>query len=123
MADQRQARIKAEHGFVLLWEDTPRFAIVVEVQLSPDEEKRYTWPVYITHMRARLRCPTVLLVVVELCGLTFRPGDRSAANRLALLFTRSRSNPAVSPGNAFAVRAARSSSTNGLARREWTVME
>ena len=43
---------------VLLLEGKPIFAIVVEVQLSPDEEKRYTWPVYLTHMRARLRCPT-----------------------------------------------------------------
>jgi hypothetical protein len=48
---------------VLLWEDLPRFAIVVEVQLSPDEEKKYTWPVYLTHMRAKLKCPTALLVV------------------------------------------------------------
>ncbi|MFE8605268.1 hypothetical protein [Archangium violaceum] len=48
---------------VQLWENTPRLAIVVEVQLSPDDEKRYTWPVYLTHMRAKLRCPTVLLVV------------------------------------------------------------
>lgn len=54
---------------VLLCEDKPRLAIVVEVQLSPDEEKRYTWPVYLTHMRARLRCPTVLMVVAPEAGV------------------------------------------------------
>ena len=38
-------------------------AIVVEVQLGPDSDKPYIWPVYITHTRARHRCPTWLLVV------------------------------------------------------------
>ncbi|HEX5746703.1 MAG TPA: hypothetical protein VFZ09_10680 [Archangium sp.] len=67
---------------VQLWGDTPRLAIVVEVQLSPDEEKRYTWPVYLTHMRAKLRCPTVLLVVApdagvaRWCGQPLETGHR-----------------------------------------------
>jgi hypothetical protein len=54
---------------VLLGDARPRFAIVVEVQLSPDEEKRYTWPVYLTLMRARLKCPTALLVVAPDAGM------------------------------------------------------
>ena len=67
---------------VQLWEGRPRLAIVVEVQLSPDEEKRYTWPVYLTHMRAKLRCPTVLLVVApdgpvaRWCGQRLETGHR-----------------------------------------------
>ncbi|HVG60301.1 MAG TPA: hypothetical protein VNA24_17210 [Hyalangium sp.] len=48
---------------ILLFEGKPVFAIVVEVQLSRDDEKRASWPVYLTSLRARLSCPTVLLVV------------------------------------------------------------
>jgi hypothetical protein len=42
---------------------TPVQAVVVEVQLGKDAAKRYTWPVYLSTLRARLRCPTALLVV------------------------------------------------------------
>ena len=38
------------------------FAIIVEVQLSPDSDKRWTWPLYLASLRARLKCPVVLLV-------------------------------------------------------------
>lgn len=48
---------------VLLLEDKPVFAIVVEVQLSRDEDKRKTWPLYLTSLRSRVNCPTALLVV------------------------------------------------------------
>lgn len=48
---------------VLLLEGRPIFAIVVEVQLSRDEDKRMTWPVYLATLRARVGCPTALLVV------------------------------------------------------------
>ncbi|KYG10903.1 hypothetical protein BE21_58540 [Sorangium cellulosum] len=41
----------------------PAMAIVVEVQLGPDPDKPYVWPVYATQTRARHRCPTRLLVV------------------------------------------------------------
>jgi hypothetical protein len=49
---------------VLLLDGKPVFAIVVEVQLSRDEDKRRTWPVYLTSLRSRVSCPTALLVVV-----------------------------------------------------------
>jgi len=39
------------------------FGIVVEVQLSVDERKRFTWPAYVANLRARLECPVCLLVV------------------------------------------------------------
>lgn len=39
------------------------FAVVVEVQLGRDRGKRWSWPVYVTTLRARLRCPVLLLVV------------------------------------------------------------
>lgn len=48
---------------VLLLEGKPIFAIVVEVQLSRDEDKRKTWPLYLASLRARVACPTALLVV------------------------------------------------------------
>ncbi len=48
---------------VLLLEGKPCFAIVVEVQLSRDEDKRKSWPSYLTNLRSRVDCPTALLVV------------------------------------------------------------
>lgn len=43
---------------------TAVLGICVEVQLSRKEAKRWSWPVYLMTLRARLRCPVVLLVVV-----------------------------------------------------------
>ena len=38
-------------------------AIVLEVQRDDDPDKKYAWPVYITVVRAKKRCPTIVLVV------------------------------------------------------------
>ncbi len=38
-------------------------AIVLEVQRDKDPDKRFSWPVYITVVRARKRCGAVVLVV------------------------------------------------------------
>jgi hypothetical protein len=43
--------------------ERPVLAVVVEVQLGRDPVKRWSWPVYIAGLRARLRCPVMLLVV------------------------------------------------------------
>jgi hypothetical protein len=48
---------------VLLLHGKPVLAVVLEVQLSRDPDKKYSWPVYLSSLRARLRCPTELLVV------------------------------------------------------------
>ena len=48
---------------VLLLEGQPIFAIIVEVQLSRDSGKAMTWPLYLASLRARVGCPTALLVV------------------------------------------------------------
>jgi hypothetical protein len=48
---------------VLLLEGQPIFAIVVEVQLARDDGKWMSWPVYLASLRARVGCPTALLVV------------------------------------------------------------
>lgn len=48
---------------VLLMNDVPVLGIVVEVQLRRRADKRFAWPVYVTNLRARIRCPVALLVV------------------------------------------------------------
>ncbi|HEY6726436.1 MAG TPA: hypothetical protein VI197_20510 [Polyangiaceae bacterium] len=48
---------------VLLVDGKPVLGIVVEVQLAPDARKRFSWPVYVAGLRARLECPCCLLVV------------------------------------------------------------
>lgn len=44
---------------------TARFAVVVEVQRCRDDDKPFTWPVYLCAARAAHRCPTILLVVTS----------------------------------------------------------
>jgi len=48
---------------VLLVDGKPVLGIIVEVQLHPDPRKRFSWPVYVAGLRARLACPCCLLVV------------------------------------------------------------
>lgn len=48
---------------VLLVDGKPVLGIVVEVQLAPDDDKRFTWPAYVSNLRARIRCNVELLVV------------------------------------------------------------
>jgi hypothetical protein len=48
---------------VLLVDGRPVLGIIVEVQLKPDERKRFSWPVYVAGLRARLECDCCLLVV------------------------------------------------------------
>lgn len=48
---------------ILLSDGKPVYAIIVEVQLGADPKKRFSWPVYIVNLRARIECPVCLLVV------------------------------------------------------------
>ena len=48
---------------VHLIDGKPVLGIVVEVQLQQDRRKRFTWPVYVANLRARLECDTCVLVV------------------------------------------------------------
>jgi hypothetical protein len=53
-------------------------AIVLEVQRDDDDDKKYTWPVYVSVVRARKRCPTVVLVVApdaEIASWAAQPID------------------------------------------------
>ncbi|MFL6054745.1 MAG: hypothetical protein ACJ72W_17755 [Actinoallomurus sp.] len=42
---------------------SPVLAVVVEIQLGRDPGKRWSWPVYLAGLRARTRCPAILLVI------------------------------------------------------------
>ena len=69
---------------VLLLHGEPVLGIVVEMQLSPDERKRYVWPVYVAGLRARLECPVCLLVVTAdeaTARWAARPVDLGGSNR------------------------------------------
>ena len=44
-------------------------AIVLEVQRDKDLDKEYSWPVYVTVVRAKQRCPTVVLVIAPDAGV------------------------------------------------------
>ncbi len=54
---------RADAVVVLTAAQIPVLAVVVEVQLGRDPDKRWSWPVYLATLRGRLRCPAVLLVV------------------------------------------------------------
>lgn len=51
---------------VLLYKNKPVLAMVVEVQLERDTDKRLSWPVYVTTLRARFDCQACLLVISPL---------------------------------------------------------
>ena len=57
---------------------------MVEVQLSADAEKRYSWPLYVAGLRARLRCPCCVLVVTprpEVAAWAAAPIDLGPGSR------------------------------------------
>ena len=54
---------RADLVLVLRRAGVPVLVVILEVQLSPDPPKRYSWPVYLTTSRARHHCPAVLLVI------------------------------------------------------------
>ncbi|MET9486801.1 hypothetical protein [Nocardia sp. NPDC006630] len=63
LTDKAPTEYRADTVVVFSNSKEPVLAVVVEVQLRPDKDKRWTWPVYVATLRARLRCPTVLLVL------------------------------------------------------------
>lgn len=63
LTDLNPAEYRADLVMVLVEQKDPALGIIVEVQLSVDEEKRYSWPAYIANLRARIRCPVCLLVI------------------------------------------------------------
>jgi len=59
----RPAEYRADVVVLLLDDDIPIWVLIVEVQLSIDPRKRYSWPDYSTGARATYCCPVGLLVV------------------------------------------------------------
>lgn len=71
---------------VLLLDGVPVLGIVIEVQLAPDERKRFVWPVYVANLRARLELPVCLLVVTAdepTARWAAKPIDLGGGNRFA----------------------------------------
>jgi hypothetical protein len=50
-------------GVILLQGDSGRLAVITEIQLRWDGDKVFTWPAYLTQVRAAQKCNTVLLVI------------------------------------------------------------
>jgi hypothetical protein len=42
-----------------------KLALIVEIQLGVDDEKRFTWPYYVASLRAREQIPVELLVITD----------------------------------------------------------
>ncbi|MRG92214.1 hypothetical protein [Polyangium spumosum] len=63
LTETQPAEYRADIVVLLLDHAKPVRVIIVEVQLQKDEDKRYTWPAYLTVSRDQHRCPADLLVV------------------------------------------------------------
>lgn len=63
------AELRADAVVVLEKDNNAATAIIVENQQRYDKRKRYTWPVYVANIRARLECPVVLLVITPTTSL------------------------------------------------------
>jgi len=63
LTDLAPTEYRADAVVVLTRQDLPVLAVVIEVQLARDQRKRRSWPVYLTTLHARLRCPAILLVL------------------------------------------------------------
>lgn len=63
IVDLAPTEYRADAVVALSGDAGPVQQVVVEVQLRPDGDKRFSWPVYLATLRARSRCPAVLLVV------------------------------------------------------------
>jgi hypothetical protein len=55
--------LRADAVVLLSGADGTRLAVVVEVQLRYDKRKSYSWPTYLTQVRAAQHCRAVLLVI------------------------------------------------------------
>ena len=61
--DLAPTEYRADTVITLTRGDTPVLSVVIEIQLRPDQGKRRSWPVYLSTMHARSRCPAMLLVI------------------------------------------------------------
>jgi hypothetical protein len=63
LTETQPAEYRADVVVLLLDGGVPVRVIIVEVQLKKDDDKRYSWPAYLTVSRDQHRCPADLLVV------------------------------------------------------------
>jgi hypothetical protein len=56
------AELRAD-AVVLLESEVGKLAVITEVQLRRDEDKQFTWPLYLAQVRAAHRCDAALLVI------------------------------------------------------------
>ncbi len=63
LTDLNFAEHRADAVLVLGDPARPTLVLVVEVQSEVDARKRFTWPLYVAGMRARWRCPVLLVVI------------------------------------------------------------
>lgn len=63
LTDLPHTEYRADAVVALCRTDDPALAVVIEIQLGRDTGKRWSWPVYLATLRARLKCPVLLLVV------------------------------------------------------------
>lgn len=76
----------------------PSLGLVVELQLNIDAEKQYSWPAYVTNLRARIRCPVLLMVITSEKGVArwaARPIERGGDSRIVPLVLGPENVPAV----------------------------
>ncbi|MBB5074842.1 hypothetical protein [Nonomuraea endophytica] len=70
--DIQPTEYRADAVMVLRRRKEAQLAVIVEVQLKHDKRKEWSWPVYMTTLRARLKCPVVLLVACPCPNATKR---------------------------------------------------
>ncbi|GII80558.1 hypothetical protein Sru01_55400 [Sphaerisporangium rufum] len=63
LSDYQPTEYRADSVVRLLTGDQTVMAVIVEIQLSRDKKKPWSWPAYLAGLRARLECPVVLLVI------------------------------------------------------------
>ena len=97
LTDVQPAEYRADL-VVLLLDGLPVLGIVVEVQLSQDDRKRFVWPVYAASLRARLKCQVSLLVVTvdeTVARWAAKPIDMGNGSRFVPLVLRPSGIPEV----------------------------
>jgi hypothetical protein len=97
LTDIQPAEYRAD-VVVLLRESDPVLGIVIEVQLSKDERKRYVWPAYVVSLRRRIERPVLLLVVTPneaVARWAAKPIDLGGGNRFVPCVLRPAAVPEV----------------------------
>jgi len=97
LTDVQPAEYRADLVVPLL-DGVPVLGIIVEVQLSQDDRKRFVWPVYAATLRARLKCRVCLLVVTvdeAVARWAAKPIDMGNGSRFVPLVLRPSGVPEV----------------------------